>query len=296
MKILVTGATGFIGKHLVKRCLSEGYEVIISLLKNEASPFPHDVKTHVFKEINIGVDIKYLKDQKVNGVIHLASLYLTNHTPEDILMLIDSNVQFGSYILECSTQAKIAWFINTGTFWQNYQNKDYSPVNLYAATKQAFESIAQFYVEKNQIRFCTLRLSDTYGPNDTRSKVFNIWNNVAKTGDELNMSLGEQTMDIVYIDDIIDAFILLLEQIIIDESKFINGTVYVVTANNRYTLKELAKIFEETTNKKLNISWGSRPYREREVMVPWKNGKVVPGWHQKITIEMGIKMLFDGIE
>ena len=55
------------------------------------------------------------------------------------------------------------------------------------------------------------------------------------------------------------------------------------------SLKELSKVFEEVTNTKLNIKWGVRPYREREVMIPYNNGQTVPNWNQQYTLKQAIQ-------
>jgi nucleoside-diphosphate-sugar epimerase len=292
MKIFVTGATGFIGKHLVKKLVDEGHQLTINLFGNEISPFDAMVETYQIKENDPSKDIHFFRDEAFNGIIHLASLYLTVHKPDDAVKLIDSNVRFSTYILECAAQAKIKWFVNTGTFWQNYNNAEYSPVNLYAATKQAFESIARFYIETRQIHFCTLRLCDTYGPGDTRPKIFNLWLQNAQSGELLEMSPGEQLIDITYIDDIVEAFYLLASNMQHKPEITPSGGVYAVKAIKRYKLKDLARIFEETTGLKLNIKWGGKTYREREVMLPWEHGRVVPGWQPKISLEEGLKRLF----
>ena len=62
--------------------------------------------------------------------------------------------------------------VNTGTSWQHYENKDYSPVNLYAATKQSFEAILQYYVEVASLKAITLKLFETYGLDDPRPNFF----------------------------------------------------------------------------------------------------------------------------
>jgi CDP-paratose synthetase len=292
MKIFVTGATGFIGKHLVNKLIGKGINVTVNLYGNEIPPFDSIVSTYRINENNPNDDISFLKQESFDGVIHLASLFLAQHKSKNVIELIDSNIRFSSYILECSAQAKIKWFINTGTFWQHYQNNVYSPVNLYAATKQAFESIAQFYIDTNQIQFCTIKLSDTFGPYDTRPKIFNLWKKIAKSGEILEMSPGEQKLDISYVDDIISAYFILLQHLHSQNSVIENGDVFAVKALNRYTLKNLAKIFEDVTGHKLNIKWGSREYNTREVMNPWDIGKVVPGWTPKSILTDSIKKVF----
>jgi len=293
MKVFITGATGFIGKHLVRSLQKEGIEVAINLQDGEESPFSESVKNYFLCKKDILSDIEFFIRENFDGIIHLASLYLTDHDPEDVGHLIESNVKFGTYVLECGAKAKVKWFINTGTFWQDYQNSDYSPVNLYAASKQAFESIAQYYIETNQIRFCTIRLSDTYGLEDTRPKIFNHWIRIAKTGETLDMSWGEQIIDISYIDDIVNAYVLLASHLQNNNLLVTNGSVYATKAEKRYTLKELAAIFEEITGSKLSIKWGARSYREREVMIPWENAVVVPDWKPKVSIKEGLKLILN---
>jgi nucleoside-diphosphate-sugar epimerase len=293
MKILITGATGFIGSNLVKQLLIDNHTLFCTLLKGENNPFGEEsVKSIIFSDHSIDGNVDFFRNNNIEGIIHLASFVQSGeHKSSDVEALIDTNIKFSTILLETTVRAKVKWFINTGTFWQNYNNEEYSPVNLYAATKQAFMDIAKHFIETNQIKFATIKLFDTYGPNDTRPKIFNLWERIAKTGETLEMSLGEQLIDISYIDDIVNAFILLANHLHNNNPVITNGAVYSVTAEKRYSIKELASIFEHVTHQKLNINWGGRPYKEREVMVPWSNGSVVPGWKQKIAIKEGIRLI-----
>lgn len=293
MKIFVTGATGFIGKHLVKKLVGEGNDVTVNLYGEEKSPFNSTIKKWNLDENEIEKDIEFLISQSFDGILHLASLFLVNHKPEQAIKLIDSNLRFSTYILECATQAKINWFINTGTFWQHFQNKDYSPVNLYAASKQAFESIAQYYIETKDMKFVTIKLCDTFGPQDTRPKIFNLWDKVSKTGEPLKMSQGNQIIDISYISDIVSAYYTLANYLQNENFNIKSGDVYAIKSRKRYTLKELAAIYERITRKKLNIIWGAREYREREVMIPWERGKPIPGWRPEVSFKSGIRKIIE---
>jgi len=293
MKILVTGGTGFVGRNLVRKLVEKGYEIhcIVRLNSNVSNI---DKRAKIFRyDGNIDLLIDFFQSQKFDGVVHLASLFLASHTRYDIENLILSNIQFGVELLEACKISNVKWFINTGTFWQNYKNERYNPVNLYAATKEAFEVIAKYYTETSELIFTTIKLNDTYGNDDTRNKLFNLWKKIALSGEVLEMSPGEQIIDICHIDDVINAYELLIEYLNSNKKYEFKNKTYVVTSNERMSLRKLAEVFEKVTNKKLNIKWGARPYREREVMIPLENGEVVPNWKPKVSLEEGIKKLFE---
>lgn len=293
MNILITGATGFIGLHLVKLLQNEKHKLFCTRLPNEKNPFGEEsVKSIVVNSNDIKTTVSFLAENKVHGIIHLASyVQASEHKPEDIESLLNANIIFGSSLLEAASIAKVKWFINTGTYWQYYRSDEYCPVNLYAATKQAFMDIAKYYWDSGKIKFCTITLFDTYGPNDPRPKIFNLWQKIAETGETLDMSPGEQIIDISHVDDVVRAFALLANHLNNNHLEVKNGDTFAVKAEKRYTLKELAGIFEKTTGKKLNINWGGRPYKQKEVMIPWNTANVVPGWKPLISVFDGIKKL-----
>lgn len=296
MKILVTGASGFIGQNLIKIFLEKEYEIHVVVRPNSdtlsidkrASVFIYSGKTDEL--------ISYCKAEKFDGIMHLASLFLASHTNNDIENLISSNIMFGTQLLEAAVQSKIKWFLNTGTFWQNYEDEVYNPVNLYAATKEAFENIAEFYIQTSDIIFTTVKLSDTFGPNDTRNKIFNFWGKIANSSEVLDMSAGEQIIDISYIEDVLNAFDIMIVNLNSKEAIRYNNKNYVVSNNERMSLKELSKVFEKATGKILNINWGGREYRQREVMKPYSKGEKVPNWEQKFSLEEAIKNVMKDIE
>ena len=288
MKILVSGATGFIGKKLVLKLIDIGHEIHV-IIRENSDVSAIDKRAMVYKyNDDVNTVIEFFKQEKFDGVIHLASLFLASHNPNDISKLITSNIQFGTELLEASKSSHVSWFINTGTFWQNYENESYNPVNLYAATKEAFENIAKFYTQVSDLVFTTIKLNDTFGPNDSRAKIFTLWNKIANSGERLGMSAGEQIIDISYIDDVINAYEQLVNLLEDNAFEYRNKT-YVVSNQEKVSLKALAKIFEKATNSRLDIHWGARDYREREVMSPYNVGEVVPGWKQQYTLEEAIR-------
>ena len=286
MNILITGATGFIGKNLLQ-AISPENEIHVLVRPSTNCESLHTKRIFVFND-NIDELKDYLIKNQIEGLVHLASLYITKHNNEQIKDLILSNIYFGTSVIEAAKQANVRWFINTGSYWQNYtpDSIEYRPVNLYAATKQAFIDIAKFYTDTSSIRFVTLKICDTYGANDPRKKIMSLFKQYAETGEQLRMSPGEQKINLLYIDDVTQGFITLMNLL---HNNVELREEYVLSAKNLYSLRELASIFEQVSHKKLNIEWGGLPYREREVMTPWQIGTPIPGWKQTIDIFQGIQ-------
>jgi len=290
---LISGASGFIGKYLSQRLLLEGWEVhAIVRPETDINHFMKFSGDRVFCHCFDGTNDKIatiIRDVQPTVVFHLASLFLSSHEFEDITPLISSNIIFSTQLVEAMTQNGIFNLVNTGTSWQHYQNEKYNPVNLYAATKQAFIDILKYYQETTQLKSITLKLFDTYGPHDTRHKLIYLLNKIARTNEVLKMSPGEQLIDLVYIDDVVDAFFLAANYLMNStESIFAE---YAVTSSKPIRLRELVAIYENVLDKKLNIEWGERPYRQREVMETWNNGNALPGWSPQIGLEMGIEKI-----
>lgn len=269
MRILVTGATGFVGQHLLPYLEKQGHEVYALVRPSTDGSKVYTNHLYVFED-DIEHLASYLLENHVDGIIHLASLYIAEHKPEDIKNIVTSNVYLGTAVMEAAVKAGVKWFLNTGTIWQNYNVEPYSdtycPVNLYAASKQAFMDMAKYYTEVSDIKFCTLKLCDTYGANDTRRKIFALFEQIAKTGECLKMSPGDQKLDIVHIDNVVRDFEALAEKL--DNGEQLREE-YVVSSGRQKSLKEIAKQYEIDHQVILNIEWGGRPYRKREVMVPY---------------------------
>ncbi len=281
-KVLLTGITGFIGSHLAERLLKEYWEIhAIVRPSSQLEVLSDDIRKHVMFHVHTNENSlpRIMEKSNPDLVIHLASLFLSQHSYEDIEALVDSNVTFGTKLLDAMSRYGIHKFIQAGTAWQNYQNAVYSPVNLYAASKQAFEAILQYYVESFGMHAFVLKLFDTYGPGDRRKKLLALLEQISKTGETLSMSPGEQKIDYVHVEDVVEAFLLAMKYLM--EERFDLCGTYAVSAGQAISLRELVKRYEGLCGKKLSIEWGGRPYRNREVMVPWSDGSILPGWERK---------------
>lgn len=294
-KCIITGATGYIGSHVLKHLLGKGWDVHII-----ADPrFGYDNIIDVLSQIDVfeyegNVNSLYDYFKRVNAcvVFHLAAAVITNYKPEQVPVLIQSNVQFGTEILEAMRQSETKLLVSTGSYWQNYNSDTYNPVDLYAATKEAFEKIVSYYVEAYGLRHINLRLFDVYGEDDKRPKLWNLLRNIAGTDQSISVSPGEQLLDMIHISDVCTAYEHAYYALIEDVS--LKNEIYGVRTGVLKSLKEIIELFEETLGSHINIEFGGKPYKEREVMIPCTSYNYIPGWSAKVGLLEGFKRFKNG--
>jgi nucleoside-diphosphate-sugar epimerase len=293
LKILITGATGFIGSHLANYFSEQGHEVHaivrrrsnVDVLKEVRSPIK--IHTHLG---TIESMLRIFKKSRPCLVFHLASHYAHEHTYHELATLLDSNVIFSAQLVEAMALCNVRFLVNTGTFLQHYRTHQYNPVSLYAATKQAFEDILKWYVTSGKIRAITLTLFDVYGPGDRRNKLFSQLLRASSCHHQaLRMSPGRQHLDLVHISDVVDAYAVAARNLLALRSP--KHARYFISSGRTYSLRRVVELFEKKSNKKLTVIWGGKPYRPREVMKPRNMGRCLPHWKPTVELEDGIQSL-----
>lgn len=281
---LVTGGSGFIGGHLVQSLLLEGWKVAVCARPKSILKLSHPNLSVVIYDGSLKGMQDILAASNPEIVFHLASCFIAEHASHQVDDLITANILFATHLAQAMSDAGVKKLINTGTKWQHFENQLYNPVNLYAATKQAFLDILKYYHKTQQLSVITLEFYDSYGPNDTRKKLFYALNEVAQTQKSLAMSAGEQPLDLVYIKDIVAAFKCAAD--LLDKSPTVFKS-FSLSSGEPIKLKDLVKHYERIVKIHLNIQWGARPYRAREVFSLWQ-GESLPNWRPCYSLEEGL--------
>ncbi|WP_054860567.1 NAD-dependent epimerase/dehydratase family protein [Gracilibacillus sp. JCM 18860] len=288
---LITGASGFIGSRLTQRLVRNGWNVHtivrptsnLNLLDSVIDKIKIHYYTNSFTSLS-----QIVEKVSPDITFHLASVATIHYTPpENIRNMLDCNVTFGTELVEAISSSGTSHFINTGTFSQHFDQQDYNPNSLYAATKQAFEDILCYYSETNRLKALTLTLFDNYGPFDPRPKIMNLLYSSYVDNKPLVMTPGEQYLDLVFIDDVIDAYIVAANRLLYGNSK--TQEKFVVSSGELIQLKQLVTEFESIIGKELPITWGGIDYRPREIMIPWRRGTPLPHWYPRVSLKEGIK-------
>lgn len=286
-RVLVSGATGFIGTELTKSLVQQGAHVTAitrSKPANNAIDWIQVTETQQFPNDQIEIN-------SPEFIFHLATRFQAAHNPSDINSLIQSNIEFGVQLLEACKNIG-ARFINISSSWQHYEGKPYSPVSLYAATKQAFADIALYYSETG-LDFRDLAIYDTYGPTDERNKLIRLLLLAASTGTPIDMGEGSQLINLLYITDAVRAIMQIAEGPI--ERNGVSHA-FVARAEKSISIKELVQTIERVTDRPINARWGARPERPREMLIDWQFGQALPLWKPQVSLEDGLTQCWQVLE
>jgi len=284
--VVITGSNGFLGSNLVSHFIEQGVVVKAIVRKKSNCELLAELPCEIVVYDGSLESLSSVIDEN-SVVIHTASYYVAEHKSSDLEMLVESNVLFGLRLLEAMKVSGANRIINIGTSWQSFEGIERRPVNLYAVTKQAFEDLLSYYCDAESFKAISLRLFDTYGENDSRMKILKLLITTGVNGESLDMSPGEQVIDLVHVNDVCSA---VLQAYFIVNSQ--NGlSSYNVSSGKRLSLKGLVNLVEKETGLTLDIRWGEKHYRKREVMVPCES-KPLLNWNPKQDLKNSIKAIY----
>lgn len=293
MEILLTGATGFIGSHLLELLIHQKHNVTILVRKSSdfwrIKPFLTSVE-----QIDESKLETYFSTTPPQLIFHFATFYTKTHQPKDVGMMIDSNVRLPSTLLELAHQHQTPYFINIGTCFEYQQStKKISeetipvPYNLYASTKLAFEHILKYYADQKKINALTLRLFYPYGENDNE-KVIPLMIKSVLAQQKLVISKGEQQLDYLYVSDIIDACIKSLK--FIQSKQYQQYEVFNIGEGKGKKLKDIAQILNTFAKKQLIFCEKEYPPNDiMQMVADISKAKRMLGWKPNVPIETGLQ-------
>jgi nucleoside-diphosphate-sugar epimerase len=283
LKFIITGTSGYIGSELCCFLRNKGH-AIFEVNRNL------DQDVYSVKSLS-----KIIWSEEPDIIIHLAAMFLVEHESDDIEKLIRSNITIGTNLLEAMRLSSCKKIITAGTSWEYYNSNNFLPVNLYAATKYAFQNIAKYYFEAHDISILNLILYDTYGGFDKRKKLIPYVMKCVYENLSLNMSIGTQKIFLTHIQDICLAFER-AATIINSENKKLNLR-FSIRGQKSIEIKEIVKIIAGFNhNYSAQISFGAIKERKREIFEPTVRNDILPGWHPSISLLEGLKMTYKNYE
>ena len=327
MKILVTGCVGFIGFHLSRKLILNGYTVIgidsinnyygrkikldrLRILKKISKKFifeKGDISKNFFLE-------KIFKKFKIDQVINLAAQAGVRYSIENPKAYLDSNLIGFFNILECSKKFKIKHLIyaSTSSVYGNTSKLPFKenkhadhPIQFYAATKRSNEIMAHSYSYLYSLPTTGLRFFTVYGPWGRPDMALFIFTKNILNGDKIDLfNFGNHIRDFTYVDDIVEPIIRLVKKPPKKKNKIFQKNdpsesnapfkIYNIGNNNPKKLKEFVKAIEDKVGKKAKINL--KPLQKGDVYETYADTRKIyklTGYKSKTDIDIGISNFVD---
>lgn len=290
-KILITGGTGFIGRHVINELLKRKYEIhlIVSTINNH---LPTSLYQHKLDLMDIKCLNTFMSDYKFDKLIHLAWYTGAKCHSSNI------NIDWTISTLNLLSQFKMNGgqvFLGAGSvseydFSYGYLIENKTPLNspsLYGQSKASIYKIGEIFCKQNFLDFKWARIFNLYGPNEKSSRLMPSVINAMLNNDNVKVSDCVKIQDYLHVFDTASAIVDLLE------SK-VNGAVNICSGIP-IKLRVIVEKIAEMTSFKGNILWGAIPTSFDEPFVVGNNQKLVEqvGWKQKISLDEGLKLTID---
>lgn len=307
MKVLITGAAGFIGYHVSKALLERGDEVFgIDNLNSYYDPslkihrlealgkFPN--LTSKYADIADGSDlVGVLPHNDFDTIVHLAAQAGVRHSLEAPLDYIRSNVLGHTVMLELARQSKnlkhFVYASSSSVYGQNSKtpfaitDRTDHPANLYAATKKSTEVISESYNYLFGIPMTGLRFFTVYGPFGRPDMAVWLFTKAIFEGRPVKLfNRGEMWRDFTYIDDIVAGVLAAVDR------PPEQHLIYNLGNNAPVKISDLVSHIETAAGKKAVLEF--EPMQAGDVQTTFADieaSKQRLGWAPKTTIQAGVE-------
>ena len=299
MKVLVTGGAGFIGSHIVKLLVKKGFEVVVYDNLTRSSSDHLDSKAKFIRGDILDKEDLIKALEGVDGVIHMASLIEVSESVKDPEMFAKNNVLGSVTLLEAMRETKVKKIIFSSTA-SVYGDKPSSlPItedskvlaaNPYGASKVAVENFLYSYHFNFGFDVVSLRYFNAYGPGEMHDPETHAVPNFIKaalTNEPIPLYWkGEQVRDFIYVDDLAEAHIAVLD---------LEGfNVFNVGTEKGVKVMDVIHKIADILGKEVKVEHlGERKGDVQATYASSAKLKKATGWEAKTSLKEGLEKTID---
>jgi UDP-glucuronate 4-epimerase len=304
MKVLVTGAAGFIGSHLCERLVGDGHDVLgvdafvdnydaAIKRRNVAALLQSESFELVEADIRHAAPMQAAMARGIDAVVHLAALAGVRPSVERPALYCDINVTGTAVLLEAAARAGVERFIfgSSSSVYGNNRKTPFAetdrvdgPISPYAASKRAGELLAHTFHHVHGLPITSLRFFTVYGPRQRPDLAIARFMRLIDAGEPITMfGDGSMRRDFTYVSDIVDGVVAAIERCRGFET-------FNLGSDRPIRLDELITAVERVVGKRAIID--RRPPQPGDVEATWADlahARAQLGYSSKVKLEAGLE-------
>jgi len=290
--VLVTGASGFIGRHLLDQLA--GQSAHITTISRNQGEFPTDIEQYA---LDIG-DEQALRDCittcRPEYIIHLAAFKERSPAVESLYTALETNLIGTLNIFSAAKDTKSVKSIITLGTAEEYGNNllpfhetaRESPASPYSFSKLCVTHLGELFWRLYDLPVVVIRPTLAYGPGQGTDMFLPALITALRDNEPFSMTPGDQTRDFIYVGDLVEALLLAAQ------TPRSRGQVINIGSGKPVKLSELAGMVGQMMGKSGLVRLGGKPYRKTEVMdyyVDLKKAEDLLYWHARTSLHDGIE-------
>ena len=307
-KLLITGATGFIGSHLTEHCVNLGYDVTAFDRYNSNNHWGWLENSDCKDTINVilgdirDYDSIYKAMKGCDIVLHLAALIGIPYSYVSPLAYIRTNIEGTYNVLEASKDLNLEQVLITSTS-ETYGSAQYVPIDEghpasgqspYSATKIGADSLSLSYFKSFDLPVKIVRPFNTYGPRQSARAIIPTIISQLENGSKLNIGNVNPTRDFTFVTDTCSGFIEILK------SNTLFGTVTNIGMNKEISIAQLTQKISQLMGKEAEIIVDEkrlRPVNSEVDRLCCNNSKLLQHtkWESKVSLDDGLKIVINWV-
>ncbi len=299
--VVVTGAAGFVGSNLAKRLLDRGHAVVG--IDNLSAGTAENVDQRVeFHEADIRAPEIYPLFEGADAVFHLAAKTCLPECVNNPLEAASMNVMGTLNVLEAARRAKVRKFIyaDTSAEYEGInefptREEQIRPIGVYAASKHGGATFCESYRELFGINVTVLRYFNVYGPaQDWRRVIPPVMSSfiirMLQGECPVIYGTGEKRRDFIYVDDVNDFHLVVLED------QRTDGKVFNVGSGTNFSINEVYELVEGLLKTGLRPVYKSDLPGEAQITLADLTAAKALGWKPRVDIREGLSRTIEYLQ